>query len=145
MIKNKTTYNKIIFNFSGEIMDNKTISVELTEEQYKKYQIMQENDLSVGEAIDLIFKLRDQFQVSSNELLEIRVAELENKKKNLSQEMDEIDNELGILGKIADTALNPQQKQQIFEKEYVPSKDSYEMKVLAKKQKIVWGKDFFKF
>ena len=59
--------------------------------------------------------------------------------------MDSIDNELGVLSKIADTALNPQQKQQIFEKEYAPSQDSYEMKVFAKKQKIVWGRDFFKF
>ena len=40
MIKNKTTYNNFILILSGEIMDNKTISVELTEEQYKKYQIM---------------------------------------------------------------------------------------------------------
>ena len=31
------------------------ITAELNDEQFKRYQIMQENGLSIGEAIDLIF------------------------------------------------------------------------------------------
>ena len=49
------------------------ITAELNDEQFKKYQIMQENDMSIGELIDLIFYLRDQYGVRNKQLLEDRL------------------------------------------------------------------------
>lgn len=126
-------------------MDTKTITAELNEEQYKKYQIMQENNLSVGEAIDMIFNLREEFEVQANDYLEVRLAELNDKKESLSNEMSSIDNELDILKKIADSPMDFKQKRDVIEKEYASFDDTYDSKVQRAKHQVSWVKDFFKF
>ena len=65
------------------------ITVELNDEQLERYQIMQENGLSVGEAIDLIFYLRDHYGVRNDQLLEERLEQLIIKKSKLEKEMKE--------------------------------------------------------
>ena len=52
------------------------ITVELNDEQFERYQIMEENGLSVGEAIDLIFYLRDHYGVRNDQLLEERLVKI---------------------------------------------------------------------
>ena len=126
-------------------METKTITAELNEEQYKKYQIMQENNLSVGEAIDLIFNLREEFELQANVYLEDRVAELNSKKEDLSKEMSSIDDELNVLTKVADSSMGFKQKRDLLEKEYADVDDTYEVKVQRAKHQVSWVKDFFKF
>ena len=67
------------------------ITAQLTDKQYELYKIMQENNLEVGEAIELIFTLREQLQLRNNELLEDRVAELTAKKESLKEEVEQVD------------------------------------------------------
>lgn len=126
-------------------MDTKTITAELNEEQYKKYQIMQENNLSVGEAIDLIFTLREEFELQANDYLEERLAELNDKKESLSKEMSSIDDELNVLKKIVDSPMDFKQKRDIIEKEYASFDETYDIKVLSAKHQVSWVTDFFKF
>ena len=104
------------------------ITVELNDEQLERYQIMQENGLSVGEAIDLIFYLRDHYGVRNDQLLEERLEQLVIKKSKLEDEMEKTDKD-----------LTPEK---ILEKEYAAIDDSYEMKVQAHKRGIKWGKFF---
>lgn len=129
------------------------ITVELNDEQLERYQIMQENGLSVGEAIDLIFYLRDHYGVRNNQLLEERLEQLVIKKSKLEKEMKEnnvdltaelqkVAAEMDVVEKITDNSLDFDSKMKILEKEYAPIDDTYEMKVQAHKRGIKWGKFF---
>ncbi len=131
------------------------ITAELNDEQFKRYQIMQENGLSIGEAIDLIFYLRDHYGVRNDQLLEDRLEHLIIKKAKLEEEMKNTDNdltaelqkvtaEMDVIDKLKDTAYDFEAKEKILEKEYAPIDDTYEMKVQAHKRGIKWGKFFNK-
>ena len=129
------------------------ITAELNDEQFKRYQIMQENGLSIGEAIDLIFYLRDHYGVRNDQLLEERLEQLVIKKSKLEEEMENTGNdltaelqkvtaEMDVIDKLKDTAYDFEAKEKILEKEYAAIDDSYEMKVQAHKRGIKWGKFF---
>ena len=135
------------FNMANEI------TVELNDEQLERYQIMQENGLSVGEAIDLIFYLRDHYGVRNDQLLEERLEqlvikkskledEMENTDKDLTPELEKVTAEMDVINKLKDTAYDFEAKERILEKEYAAIDDSYEMKVQAHKRGIKWGKFF---
>ncbi|MBO5965872.1 MAG: hypothetical protein J6P91_01800 [Methanobrevibacter sp.] len=136
------------------------ITAQLTDKQYELYKIMQENNLEVGEAIELIFTLREQLQLRNNELLEDRVAELTAKKESLKEEVEQVDEaekssitdeilkieqELGVLDKLKDTTLDVDAKTDILEKEYATIDETYEMRVQAQRHNIKWSKFFSKF
>ena len=116
------------------------ITAQLNDEQFKKYEIMKENGMEIGDAIDLIFNLRDEFELNNDELLEERLAILNEKKQALEDEMAKVDQELGVIGKLKDTALNFEAKNEVLEKEYAAIDESYEMKVQAQKRGLKWGK-----
>ncbi|MBO6105390.1 MAG: hypothetical protein J6O99_05800, partial [Methanobrevibacter sp.] len=117
-------------------------------------------NLEVGEAIELIFTLREQLQLRNNELLEDRVAELTAKKESLKEEVEQVDEaekssitdeilkieqELGVLDKLKDTTLDIDAKTDILEKEYATIDETYEMRVQAQRHNIKWSKFFAKF
>ena len=116
------------------------ITAQLNDEQFKKYEIMKENGMEIGDAIDLIFNLRDEFELNNDELLEERLAILNEKKQALEDEMAKVDQELGVIGKLKDTALDFEAKNEVLEKEYAAIDESYEMKVQAQKRGLKWGK-----
>ncbi|MCI5736871.1 hypothetical protein [Methanobrevibacter ruminantium] len=129
------------------------ITAELNDEQFERYQIMQENELSIGEAIDLIFYLRDHYGVRNDQLLEERLeqlilrkseleSEMENSDKDLSSDLSKIAAEMDILEKLKDTTYDFEAKEEILEKEYAAIDETYEMKVQAHKRGIKWGKFF---
>ena len=104
------------------------ITVELNDEQLERYQIMQENGLSVGEAIDLIFYLRDHYGVRNDQLLEERLEQLVIKKSKLEDEMEKTDKdltpelekvtaEMDVIKKLKNTSYDFEAKEKILEKE----------------------------
>ena len=129
------------------------ITAELNDEQFKKYQIMEENGLSVGEAIDLIFYLRDQYGARNNQLLEDRIEQLIIKKskleeemektdKDLSEDLEKVNRELEVVRKITDDQYDYDAKAKILEKEYASIDETYDEKVQKHKHGIKWGKFF---
>ena len=129
------------------------ITAELNDEQFKKYQILQENDMSIGELIDLVFYLRDHYGVRNNQLLEDRLEELtkkreileekmENSDEDVSAELERVIREIDVVEKITDNTLDFDSKMKILEKEYAPIDETYEMKVQTHKHGIKWGKFF---
>lgn len=131
------------------------ITVELNDEQYKHYQIMEENDMTVGEAIELIFYLRNHYNVHNDQLLEDRLEqlivkkerlenEMKNSDKDLTSELEKVNQEVDVVNKLKDNAYDYEAKEKILEKEYAAIDDSYEMKVQAHKRGIKWGKFFEK-
>ena len=129
------------------------ITAELNDEQFKKYQILQENNMSIGELIDLVFYLRDHYGVRNNQLLEDRLEELtkkreileekmENSDEDVSAELDRVIREIDVVEKITDNTLDFDSKMKILEKEYAPIDETYEIKVQTHKHGIKWGKFF---
>ena len=118
------------------------ITAELNDEQFKKYELMKENGMEIGDAIDLIFNLRDELKLNNDELLEERLAQLNNKKQSLEEEMAKVDQELGVIDKLKDTALDFEAKNEILEKEYATIDETYEMKVQELKRGLKWSKLF---
>lgn len=129
------------------------ITAELNDEQFERYQIMQENGMSIGEAIDLIFYLRDHYGTRNDQLLEDRLEqliikknrleeEMETSDKDLSSELEKVNKELDVVKKIKDNPYDFEAKEKILEKEYATIDDTYDMKVQAHKRGIKWGKFF---
>ena len=129
------------------------ITAELNDEQFERYQIMQENGMSIGEAIDLIFYLRDHDGTRNDQLLEDRLEqliikknrleeEMETSDKDLSSELEKVNKELDVVKKIKDNPYDFEAKEKILEKEYATIDDTYDMKVQAHKRGIKWGKFF---
>ncbi len=129
------------------------ITAELNDEEFEKYQILQENNMTIGELIELIFYLRDKYGVRNNQLLEDRIAELVDKKKSLEEEMensdkdynedlDRINRELNVIERIQDDSIDYDTKMKILEKEYTANDDTYDMKVQSLKRGIKWSKFF---
>ena len=95
---------------------------DLTEEQIEKVKKLEENGISLGKAIDLLFEIKEEAM----------------------NQMDEVDENLEIIDQIA-TSRDADEKIEMMEKAYGNSEKTHEMKIQDVKRKVSWGRDFFKF
>lgn len=95
---------------------------DLTEEQIEKVKILEENGISVGEAIDVLFEIKNK----------------------AIEQMDEIDENMDVITQIA-TSRDADKKIELMEKAYADSEKTPEMKIQDVKHKVKWGRDFFRF
>lgn len=95
---------------------------DLTEGQIEKVKRLEENGINVGEAIDLLFEIKEE----------------------ALHQMDEVDKNIDLITKIAESR-NSDTKLEVLKKSYGDSEKTPEMKVQEVKQKVSWGRDFFKF
>ncbi len=96
------------------------MEIELTDEQLEKVKQLEAQDISVGQAIDMLFEVREK-----------ALIEIENIEKS------------GLMDKVVD--IDVDNKVENLEDNYGDSEKTYEMEVQDIKHKIKWGKDFFKF
>lgn len=120
------------------------MEIDLTDAQAEKVQMLQENGIEVGEAIEMFFEMRDKISESSNEIVNRRIQKATEEKTQLEEKMAQLDSEINFFNKIKDSAINPSQKQKLVEKEYGLTSKSYDESVQDTKHKLKWGK-FFKF
>ncbi|MEE0934071.1 MAG: hypothetical protein U0L42_00210 [Methanobrevibacter sp.] len=99
------------------------IEIELTDEQLEKVKHLESKDISVGEAIDMLF---------------------EAKEKTLS-ELEAIDEEISLFDKVKDSTLDVDSKAENLEENYGDSEKTFDQQVLQYKTRLSWAKDFFKF
>ena len=123
-------------------METKTITVELSENQYNKFEVLKEKGIGIGEAIDMLFNLQEELESQNNEYFDNKVKEASIKKEELESELSKVNKELDVLGRLKDTSLDYEQKQEILEKEYATIDESYEMEVQARKHQFSWLKNF---
>lgn len=100
------------------------MEIELTDEQLEKVEILKENDIDVGQAIDMLF---------------------EAKEKLLSDNVDVEDDNNGIVDKIKDNALDVESKAENLDENFGEGQLSPDMQVMEYKHKIKWAREFFKF
>ena len=99
------------------------IEIELTDEQIEKVKQLESNGVSVGEAIDQLFEIR-------NEMI---------------AQMDEVEKSINFIDELKHTAIDADKKIEMIEKRYEETGTSPEMKIQEIKHKISLGRDFFKF
>ena len=121
------------------------IEIELTEEQLKKVEIIKENDIDVGSAIDMLFEAKEQSYQQEAQYLENKINEANKQREELEEQLENINKEISVYSQLKDASLDVEQKLKILEKEYGDVDESYEMKVQDVKHNINWTKDFFKF
>lgn len=99
------------------------IEIELTDEQIDKVKQLESNGISVGEAIDQLFEIRNE----------------------MTAQIDEVEKSLSFIEELKNTATDADKKIEMIEKRYEETGTSPEMKIQEIKHKISWGRDFFKF
>ena len=100
------------------------MEIELTEEQLEKVKQLEAHDISVGDAIDKLFEMREKALPE--------IAQID-------------DAEIGLFEKVKENALDVDNKAEILDENYGDADKTYEMKVQDVKHKISWAKDFFNF
>ena len=120
------------------------MEIELTDAQAKKVEILKENGIEVGEAIEMFFDMKDVVSESTNKILDLRIQRANEEKAELEAKLEKIDKDLSFFDKIKDTAIDSTQKQKIVEKEYGIISETYDQKVLNERHKVKWS-NFFKF
>ncbi|WP_296785145.1 hypothetical protein [uncultured Methanobrevibacter sp.] len=120
------------------------MEIELTDEQAQKVEILKENGIEVGEAIEMFFDMRDVVSESGVLIVEKKIEEANKEKAELEQKIEKVDKDLSYLNKIKDTSLDITQKKKIVEKEYGINKTkTYDEEVMDTRHKVKWS-NFFK-
>ena len=121
------------------------IEIELTDEQAKKVEILKENGMDVGGAIDALFEMKEMVIYSSESIVNVRIRRATEEKAELEAKMNKIDEELSFFEKLTDSSLDSTQKQKMVENEYGKINKTYDESVQDAKHKFKWSKSIFKF
>nr|WP_295000450.1 hypothetical protein [uncultured Methanobrevibacter sp.] len=121
------------------------MEIELTDKQAEKVEILKENGIEVGEAIDILFEMKEAIIDSSNQIIDSRIDQANQEKDNLQKRLSEIDEEISFFEKLKDNSINPINKQKIIGKEYGDMSKTYDETVQDEKHKFKWTKNIFKF
>ncbi|AMK15218.1 hypothetical protein [Methanobrevibacter olleyae] len=119
-------------------------TIELSSEQLKKVEILESNGVDVGEAIDILFKIKEDLLVQSDDYFDERINVANNKKSELEEKLHKINQEIRIFNKLKDSSLDFAQKQEILEKEYANIDKTYDVVIQEYKHKFSWMKNIFK-
>lgn len=120
------------------------MDIELTDEQFEKVKILEENNISVGEAIDILFEMKDNITKQSGMYLDSRIARAEEEKAELEAKINRIEEDLSLFEKLKGTALDVNEKQKLVEKAYI-QEESYDQTLQNAKHNVKWSTKFFKF
>ncbi|WP_459537971.1 hypothetical protein [Methanobrevibacter sp.] len=120
------------------------MDIELTDEQFEKVKILEENNISVGEAIDILFEMKDNITKQSELYLDSRIARAEEEKAELEAKINRIEEDLSLFEKLKGTALDVNEKQKLVEKAYI-QEESYDKTLQNAKHNVKWSTKFFKF
>ena len=97
---------------------------DLTPEQIKKVEILKANDIDVGDAIDMLFEVKE-------------------KALNDIETFDE--EKINLIALLKNEMLDVEEKTEALDENYGGSDKTYELKVQEAKTKISWAKDIFNF
>lgn len=121
------------------------MEIELTEEQLKKVEILQNNNIDVGSAIDMLFEIKEESYKKEAAYLNNKLDQANKQRKELEEKLNEVNKEISLYSQLKDSSLDVDQKRKILEKDYGEVDASYEMKVQDVKHNINWTRKFFKF
>lgn len=121
------------------------MEIELTDEQAKKVEILKENGMDVGDAVDALFEMKDMIKDQGTSAVTYRLNKVTQEKAELEKRMEALDEEISFFNKLKDTSLDVDQKLKIVEKEYGTTSKTYDESVQNAKHKFKWTKSIFRF
>lgn len=119
--------------------------VELTHDQEIKLEILNDNGITLGDAIDMLFEIKEEIIFQSNEYLNNKIDEVNKEKSALENRLDELEHEIYTIKKLKDKNTDIDEKSKIFMKEYGNTSKASELRSEEAKRRIIKAHDFFKF
>lgn len=107
------------------------MEIEFTDEQAKKVDILKENGIGVGDAIDMLFDLKHSFA-------DTKLNQAHDRKAELEEELAKIDEEISMYNQMKEGSLDPSLKVKIIEKEYGTVEKTYDESVQDAKHHFKW-------
>lgn len=100
------------------------MEIELTEEQLEKVKQLEAQNITVGDAIDKLFEMKEK---ALPEIAEIN------------------DEKIGLFEKVKESVLDVDNKAEVLDENYGDGEKTYEMKIQEVKHKVSWAKNFFNY
>lgn len=110
-------------NNYGDFM-TKTITIELTDDQYETVQLLESKGITVGEAITKLVEIQEAYETNGYAFVDSKIDEANKKKAELEKQIEEADKQITILSKLKDKTLEFEEKQKFIEKEFSSIGDS---------------------
>ena len=102
----------------------KTITIELTDNQYETVQLLESKGITVGEAITKLVEIQEAYETNGYAFVDSKIDEANKKKAELEKQIEEADKQITILSKLKDKTLEFEEKQKFIEKEFSSIGDS---------------------
>ena len=139
-----TTFKYIINYCEANIMTTK-MEIELTPAQAEKVEILKENGISVGEAVEMLFEAKDAFDSQNENYINAKLDNAQKQKAELENQIAELDKDISVFTKLKDSTLDVEEKAKILDKEYGIGDETYDEAVQDAKHKFKWTTGIFKF
>lgn len=102
----------------------KTITIELTDEQYENLQLLESNGISAGDAFNKLIEIQEAYKTNGYSFVDSKIDEAAQKKAELEKQLEEADKQINLLNQLKDKTLQFEEKQKIIEKEAASFRDS---------------------
>lgn len=121
------------------------MEIELTDAQYERVKILEEQGMGVGDGIDALFELKESLALQTDAIIDKRLNEVTAEKELLEKRMNKLNKEINFFSKMKDSSLDATQRQRIVEKEYGKINKTYDETIQDAKHKFKWSTAIFKF
>ena len=119
------------------------MEIELTDSQLERVKSLESEGISVGEAIDMLFDIKEDISHNTNLLIDTKISKANKEKAELQNRLDKLDEEISLFSKLKDSTLDVEQKQKLVEKEYLET-ETFDKKVQDAKHDFKWSRAIFK-
>lgn len=122
---------------------NMKMEIELTDSQAEKVESLKANGISVGEAIEMFFEMKEDINRQSDAYIENKISKANKRKAELEAELSKVDDEIKLYEDLKDSPQDHAKKQKILQKAVLEN-DTYDKYVQKTKRKYKWSMDIFK-
>lgn len=119
------------------------MEIELTDSQAEKVESLKANGISVGEAIEMFFEMKEDINRQSDAYIENKISKANKRKAELEAEMSKVDDEIKLYEDLKDSPQDHAKKQKILQKAVLEN-DTYDEYVQKTKRNYKWSMDIFK-
>ena len=119
------------------------MEIELTDNQAEKVESLKANGISVGEAIEMFFEMKEDINRQSDAYIENKISKANKRKAELEAELSKVDDEIKLYEDLKDSPQDHAKKQKILQKAVLEN-DTYDKYVQKTKRNYKWSMDIFK-
>ena len=118
------------------------MEIELNDGQAEKVEILKQKGVSVGEAIDMLFEMKEDISYHSDLLIESKISQATKKKAELQSQIKDVDAEIEMYNNLMNSDEDYVKKQKVLQKELLDT-ETYDRHVQNAKHGFKWTKSIF--